>query len=279
MALEIEVDVTGYLTKKPDNSFLRDVAVQAALQAGRLLSQGFGTSFSIETKGGSYQNLVTAYDRASETMIIDMIKRKVPSSSFLAEESGRSKEKGQAVLWIIDPLDGTTNFSRNIPFFSVSIAASVDGVVVAGVVFNPMLSELFVAEKDKGSTLNGKRLHVSKTSTKEKALLCTGFPIDTADNPLGTIDTIQRVLSEGYPLRRMGSAAIDLSYVAAGRYDAFWEACLAPWDVAAGVLILEEAGGKATDYFDNPINMNESGSVLASNGLMHPLMLELLRPT
>lgn len=249
-------------------------AIQAALEAGGILQKGFETSFQIDRKEGAH-NLVTEYDKLSEETIIKAIKQIFPSHQFLAEESGKGG-KDSEVLWIIDPLDGTVNFAHNIPIFSVSIATMVKGEVVSGVVYHPMLQELFVAEKGRGAYRNGKRLTVAKESSIEKAILVTGFPYNIKENPENCIDHIAYFLSLGVPIRRLGSAALDLSYVAAGRFEGYFEASLQPWDVAAGQLIVEEAGGKVTDYKGNKRDVLDTKSMLASNGHLHSTLLHHL---
>ncbi len=251
------------------------VAIQAALAAGELIKRGYGTSFKISSKPGK-QNLVTEYDKAAEKLIISSIKKQYPDHGFFAEESGKKQISSSKVLWVIDPLDGTVNFARSIPFFSVSIAASYQNEILCGVVFQPMTQELFVAEKGKGSYLNGTRLHVSKTKKLGSALVATGFPYNVDENPLNCIETFSRLIRLGLPIRRLGSAALDLSYVAAGRFDAFWEVILQPWDIAAGKLILEEAGGKVTHYDGKKHPIFTTDTLLASNGFLHQQMVQLL---
>jgi myo-inositol-1(or 4)-monophosphatase len=246
---------------------LKSVALEAALKAGNLLRQGFGTSFKIENKEGK-NNLVTEYDKASESCIIQDIRKSFPDHGFLAEESGASD--GQEILWIIDPLDGTANFAHNIPWFSISIAATQGEEILCGVVFNPMTGELFTAEKGKGAYLNGKKLKVSQEKSLDSAMLGMGFPAKSlADNPLHCIDRLADFVAQGIPLRRMGSAALDLSYVAAGRFDGFWELSLQPWDIAAGQLLVAEAGGQVSHYDGKKRNILSRDTFLASNGLLH----------
>ena len=261
-----------------NHSSLCQAGIEAALAAGDLLSKGFGTVFAIDSKPQGHQNLVTEYDKAAEALIFETLLRKVPSSSFLAEESGAIAGKGgsNSVLWIIDPLDGTVNFAHGIPIFSVSIAAYVEGQVVAGIVYHPLLKELFVAERGKGATLNNKPIRVSKNNSNANAIVTTGFPYHVEENPLGCIDTLVRVLKSAIPVRRLGSAAIDLAYLAAGRFDAFWEVVLHPWDMAAGILLVEEAGGKVTNYEGKPIDATKCSTLVASNGIMHPYMLNII---
>jgi len=256
-----------------NESFL-SLALQAALQSGELLRKKFGTEFKVSSKEGRH-NLVTECDKASEKMIIDTIHKSFPHHAILAEESGASAQKNE-VTWIIDPLDGTVNFAHSIPVFSVSIAVAIGDKVVSGVVYQPMTHEIFFAEKGKGSFLNGTRLSVSPTTSLEKAILSTGFPYNVNENPLNCIDTFAKLTRLGLPIRRLGSAAIDLSYVAAGRFDAYWEVTLHPWDVAAGQLIVEEAGGKVTDYAGNPRSLFSTGPILSSNGKLHQQMSKAL---
>jgi myo-inositol-1(or 4)-monophosphatase len=257
------------------HSFLTVLAIQAALQAGELLKRGFGTSFHVSSKKGK-QNLVTEYDKASEKGIIACILSHFPDHAFLAEESGESGAKDAPVLWIIDPLDGTVNFAHHIPHFSVSIAAAVHKEVVSGVVYQPLLGELFVAEKGKGAYLNGTRLKVSATRSFDEAIMATGFPYNVDENPLHCINRFSEMTQLGIPIRRLGSAAIDLSYVAAGRFDAYWEVALHPWDMAAGKLLVEEAGGKVTHYNGTQRSPFSHDSLVSSNGLLHEKMIEKL---
>lgn len=259
---------------KESLSSLTLVAIEAALLAGELLRQGFGTQFAISSKEGRH-NLVTEYDHLSEKEIIAFIKQQVPASSFLAEESGSSGKK-EEILWIIDPLDGTVNFAHQIPVFSVSIAAQKGDDIISGVVYQPMTHELFVAEKGKGAFLNGQRLHVSGVKQIEMAMLATGFPYDLAKNPFHCIDHFVDILKLGIPIRRMGSAAIDLAYTAAGRFEGFFEVELAPWDVAAGKLLVEEAGGRVTHWDKRPFDIHSRETVFASNGHIHDATAAIL---
>ena len=257
-------------------SDLAMVAIQAALEAGDLLKKGFSTNFPISNKEGK-QNLVTEYDKASEKCIIESIKKRFPSHSFLAEESGDSGNASSEILWVIDPLDGTVNFAYGIPFFSVSIAAVQGELPLAGVVYNPLLGELFFAEKGKGAYFNGKRMSVSNKTNLEKSLLATGFPYNVEKNPNSCIDHVAKVLSMGIPIRRLGSAALDLSYIACGRFDAYWEVELHPWDMAAGKLLVEEAGGIVTHYDGSNRPINSSSNLLATNKKLHGAMMNILQ--
>lgn len=265
----------GIILAQKEESFssLTLIAMEAALAAGNLLLQGFGTHFSISSKEGRH-NLVTEYDHKSEKLIIDFLTQNVPASSFLAEESGSSGTS--ELLWIIDPLDGTVNFAHQIPVFSISIAAQKKGVVESAVIYQPITHELFVAEKGKGAFLNGSKITVSKITRIEDAFLSMGFPYDLAQNPFHCIEHFLDTLRLGIPIRRLGSAAIDLAYTACGRFDAFFEAKLAPWDIAAGKLILEEAGGLITHWDRSPYDIFSKKTVLASNKHVHDSIVSVL---
>lgn len=249
------------------------IAIEAALLAGEILKHGFGTHFAISTKEGKH-NLVTEYDHKAEKAIIDFISKNVKDSSFLAEESGNSGKGG--ILWVIDPLDGTVNFAHQLPIFSVSIAAVHEGKIISGVIFQPLTHELFVAEKGKGAQLNGQKLNVSKVTNLDMSILATGFPYDLAKNPFHCIDHFVDILKLGIPVRRLGSAAIDLAYTAAGRFEGFFEVELGPWDVAAGKLILEEAGGKVTHWDGRPFDIYSRETIFASNGHIHDAGCKIL---
>ena len=253
---------------------LLQCAIEAALMAGAVLKEGFGTDFKISEKG-ERNNLVTEYDHKSEKIIIDYIKSKFPDHTFLAEESGYSGAESSEIRWIIDPLDGTVNYAHSLPIFSVSIAAEFKGKVIAGVVFHPMLGELFTAAEGEGAYLNGKKLNVSSVDDLDGAFLVTGFPYNVKENPGYCLNKFVHIVGQGIPVRRLGSAALDLCYVAAGRFDAFWEINLKAWDVAAGILIIKEAGGKAT-CFDNSEYTLGGLDMLTSNGKIHDVLSEKL---
>ncbi|MBI3788910.1 MAG: inositol monophosphatase [Ignavibacteriales bacterium] len=250
------------------------LATEAALEAGRFLKMSVGKIKQIERKQGQELNLVTEIDKKSEEMIIRKIKQRYPHHDFLAEESG-SHEKQSDYKWVIDPLDGTTNFTHGFPIFCVSIALEVKGEVVLGVVYDPNADELYSAEKGKGATLNGKPIRVSKVSKLIESMLVTGFPYTIRDNPDEIIRHFSSFLVEAQAIRRLGSAALDLCYVAAGRLDGFWEAYLNPWDMAAGVLIAEEGGGTFTDFRGFPSSIYNK-QLLVSNGLIHEQMVKVL---
>lgn len=244
------------------------IAIDAAIQAGKLLKEGFGTCFTISSKEGKH-NLVTEYDHLSEKKIIDFLKTREPNSHFLAEESGSSGTDTHDLLWIIDPLDGTVNFAHEIPIFAVSIAAQKNGKIVSGVVYQPITDELFAAEIGKGAYLNGKKLQTSAVKQLDRAMLATGFPYNLAQNPSHCIEHFIEILKLGIPVRRLGAAAIDLAYTAAGKFDGFFEVELAPWDVAAGKLLIEEAGGRVTHWDQTPFDIKSRKTLLASNGHIH----------
>jgi myo-inositol-1(or 4)-monophosphatase len=252
-----------------------DVAVAAAREAGQFLLENVGRVRRIESKKGEERNLVSEIDRGSEERIIRAIRARFPAHQILAEESGESSSPAE-YKWVIDPLDGTTNYLHGLPIFSVTIAIEKKGEIVAGVTYDPNLDELFTAEKGSGAFLNGRRLAVSPTSRLIDSLLVTGFPYDIAKNPDHAVEHFCNFLMEARGLRRLGSAAIDLAYVAAGRFDAFWEVNLNPWDMAAGALFVREAGGTITDFFGNPSSIYKK-QVLASNGVIHDAMIAVLK--
>lgn len=257
-------------------SSITSLAIDAALRAGSLLCEGFGTSFKISLKPG-IKNYVTDFDHAAEKLIIDSIKGEYPKHSFLAEESGASPDQSGEILWIIDPLDGTTNFAHNIPLFGVSIAAyNPKEGLVCGVIYQPMTDELFVAEKGKGAFLNGTRLQVSKCARITSGISCTNFPRDVHENPGNCIDNFIHILKLGSTIRNLGTSVINLAYVAAGRFDVYWTPHLHPWDIAAGMLLIQEAGGKVTSYSGSPYDPLSSSPVVATNGLIHQEMLDIL---
>lgn len=251
------------------------VAIEAAKEAGKFLKYNVGRVKNIERKQGEERNLVSEIDKGSEERIIGIIRRHYPNHAILAEESGASAASSD-YRWVIDPLDGTTNFLHGVPIFCVTIAVEYKGEIVAGVVYDPNLDELFTAEKGSGAYLNGRRLSVSTTSRLIESLLVTGFPYDIAENPQNAIGHFVNFLVEARGIRRLGSAALDLSYVAAGRFDGFWEVNLNPWDMAAGMLFVREAGGRVTDFTGEESTIYKN-RVLASNGRIHDAMLAVLR--
>lgn len=254
---------------------IRAVGVAAALAAGRLLRERLGRVREIRYKGAV--NLVTEVDLASERLIVETIRSAFPDHALLTEEGTEQGALDAPALWVIDPLDGTTNYAHGYPMFCVSIAFLRNGTPEFGVVYQPVLDELFVAERGVGAFLNGERLRVSGHQELRSALLATGFPYDL-ERRRQALAAFGRFTLTARAVRRDGSAALNLAYVAAGRFDGFWEQELSPWDTAAGVLLVEEAGGRVTDYFGHPYGFDQ-GTCVASNGLIHDAMLELLQRT
>lgn len=262
----------------PGFSEMTEVAIEAVLRAGAILRQGFGTTYKIALKPG-IQNFVTEYDHASEEMIVKAIQKRYPTHSFLCEESGSIENKHAEILWILDPLDGTTNFARHIPSFCISLGAYDYSKMVAGVIYQPMTEELFVAESGKGAYLNGKPLKVSTTTRFAGCIGATGFPRNVTDNPLQCIDSFIDILKSGTVIRNFGSSAINLAYVAAGRFDAYWAIALHSWDIAAGKLLIEEAGGKVTTYSGAQYDVLSDAPLISSNSLVHTELLQFLNPS
>lgn len=251
------------------------VAIEASRKAGELLRERIGRAGRIDRKGGEATNLVTDADRNAEKIIVETLRSHFPDHGFLAEESGATRRDSE-YCWIIDPLDGTTNFAHGLPIFCTSIALEVRGDIVLGVVYDPMRNELFRAEKGNGAYLNDSRIEVSRTSRLAESLLVTGFPYNVRSNPRNAIQHFSQFLIRTRAVRRLGSAALDLCYVAAGRFDGFWEVFLNPWDMAAGVLLVQEAGGVFTDLEGHPSTVHES-TLLVSNGHIHDAMVQVLK--
>jgi len=249
-------------------------ATDIAREAGNLLVQKLGTA-KVTTKGEI--NLVTEADIAAENLIIDRIRSYHPQHGILAEESGEAVLKGKPSewKWIIDPLDGTSNYAHGYPCFCVSIALERAGQLEVGVVYDPMRDEMFAAERGRGATLNERKIRVSSVEELSGAMLCTGFPYNVRERPDFARDFTNFTMN-AQAVRRDGSAALDLAYVACGRFDGFWEDGLSPWDIAAGALLILEARGRVTNFNDQPLDIyNEQ--VLASNGLIHEAMMKVLK--
>lgn len=251
----------------------RKLAVEAALAAGRIQKERADNIGEIHYKGEI--NLVTEVDLLCEKEIIGRIKKEFPGHAILAEESGATAGDADH-LWVIDPIDGTVNYAHGYPCYCVSIGYQCRGEVVVGVIYNPCLDELFVAEKGKGATLNGKPISVSTTTELKKSLLATGFAYDINQSSINNLNHFQNFIKACQALRRPGSAAMDLCYTAMGRFEGFWELKLHPWDYAAGWLMVEEAGGQVTRFDGSPFQMGDR-SVLASNGHIHQDMVALLQ--
>ena len=251
-----------------------DDIIQISKEAGELIRNAFGKTHSIEFKTNEL-NLVTETDKASEKLITDFIRKRYPSHGVLAEE-GSEANRSSEYLWVVDPLDGTTNFAHGLPIFAVSIGVQKNDETVAGVVYDVMRDVVYSAEKTSGSFENGRRIQVGKNENLGHSMLVTGFPYDVKDNPDKAYERFITFLKEARAIRRLGSAAIDFCYVANGAFDGFWEVSLHPWDICAGKLIVEEAGGLVTDFDGNKIDIY-SKRILCSNGFVHQKMIEVMR--
>ena len=252
---------------------MRDTLLLAAEEAGRVLMEKYQAGVTVAYKGAI--DLVTEADLAAEQAVVAIVRQRHPDHDILAEE-GDYGRRGADQRWIVDPLDGTTNFAHGFPWFAVSIAVEVRGEVALGAVLNPCNRELFFAERGQGATLNGRRVQVSSTADLDKAMLATGFAYDHKISPENNYAHFERFQRAARAVRRAGVASLDLACVAAGRFDGFWELKLKPWDVAAGVLLVEEAGGRVSDYAGAPMPL-ERGEILASNGRLHAAMQALLK--
>lgn len=251
---------------------IREFAIETARRAGALLKENVGKVGRIEFKGAV--DIVTEVDRKSEELIMAAIGKTFPGHGILTEESPEVKQDSP-YKWIIDPLDGTTNYSHGFPFFCVSIGFEEAGEVTFGAVYDPMLDELYTAEKGIGAALNGKKITVSAINDLGRGLLATGFPYDLRASRDNNLDFFSEFSLKAQAIRRAGSAALDLCYIASGRFDGYWEMKLRPWDVAAGALIVEEAGGRVTDFSGGPFSIY-GRQCLASNGLIHEDMIRIL---
>src|SRR5690242_3810385 len=243
-----------------------DVAIRAAREAGALLRSMLGTEMDVRTKDVR-TNLVTDADTKSEALVRSILSDAFPGEAFLGEETGGSGDPSGG-RWIVDPLDGTTNYAHGYRCFCVSIAFEHRGVVELGCVFDPMADEIFAAERGRGATCNGARIHVSSCGDLRAAMLVTGFPAHRVEEPLSNMYPFADFLQITRAIRRDGSAALDLCYVACGRFDGFWEPGLHAWDIAAGALICAEAGGRVSGYRGEALSL-DGGRLLASNGLIH----------
>jgi myo-inositol-1(or 4)-monophosphatase len=249
-----------------------EVAVDAARLGGDVLKQYYQQNKAIEHKG--VINIVTEADKRSEDLIVSLLNSRLPQHSILAEE-GTEMVRASPFKWVIDPLDGTTNFAHDYPLFCVSVALEQSDEIVVGVVYHPIFEELFVAEKGNGAYLNGRKICVSKIDSLRNALLSTGFPYDVVDDPGEALHHFGSFVHRAQAVRRDGSAALDLCYVAMGRFDGFWELRLKPWDTAAGALVVTEAGGQVTDFASDNYSIYQD-RILASNGLIHAQMRSVL---
>jgi myo-inositol-1(or 4)-monophosphatase len=259
----------------PDLQTFLDIATEAALAAGAVLQSYWGKLDSVQEKGRP-GDLLTEADRASEAVVLEILRRHFPDHGILAEESGNVGLSESEFLWAIDPLDGTTNYAHQYPMYSVSIGLLIEGQPQVGVVYCPFFNELFRAAKGLGATRDRQPIRVSHTAELSKSLLVTGFAYDRRE----TIDTNYAEfcqlthLTQG--VRRGGSASVDLAYVACGRLDGYWERGLSPWDLAAGIVLVEEAGGQVTAYDGRPFDF-ASGRILATNGRVHNALSQALQ--
>ena len=258
---------------KDEKTLYLEAAVEIATIAGKEILAAQSGERKIEYKGDI--DLVTEMDLRAEAIIKEFFALKFPDISVLAEESGLSGSDSN-IRWIIDPIDGTTSYSHGIPHFAVSIALEENGILEVGVVYNPPLNECFSAIKGDGACLNGRPIEVSNTRELKRSLLATGFPYDRATSPENNVAHFNAFLMKAQGIRRFGSAALDLCYTAVGRFDGYWEMKLKPWDTAAGILILTEAGGKVTDYKGGKYSIYDR-ELLSSNGHIHDQMIDILK--
>jgi len=245
---------------------LKSTLIEAVEAGANELRRFMDLDYKISNKEG-INNLVTEADHASEKAIIEIIKKNFPDHSILSEECG-DLDQASEFKWIIDPIDGTVNFANRIPICCVSIGIEHNRKMVLGAIYNPFINELFIAERGKGATLNDKPISVSTKDKVISSCFVTGFPYTYLDEPNGPLEVFERFIRKGIPVRRLGSAAIDLAWVACGRFDGFYEHKLQAWDSAAGFLIVEEAGGKVTNLIGEPYSPYEPG-IIASNGVLH----------
>jgi myo-inositol-1(or 4)-monophosphatase len=248
------------------------VAAEAAVRAGAIQKERYGRGVKVDYKGDI--DLVTEVDHACEAAILEVIRSRYPDHDIITEETDLALT-GSPFVWIIDPLDGTTNFAHSYPMFCASVALARDGEVVAGAVFDALRDELFTAERGAGAHLNGRRLSVTTADALIRSLLITGFPYDLHEKLAERMRPFIRVAGRARAVRRGGSAALDLSYVAAGRADGFWEAILKPWDMGAGRLLIDEAGGRVTRLDGSPLGLGPD-EVLATNGHIHDELMTVL---
>jgi len=253
----------------------KSFAVELAKKSGLLLKEKFSKAHTIHYKGDI--NIVTEADRMSENLIMEAISRRFPDHGILSEESPAVTGAGK-MRWIVDPLDGTTNYAHGYPVFCVSIALEIEDKIFLGVIYDPMRDDMFVAVRGEGAFLNDKKITVSPVKDLSRSLLATGFPYDIRESKENNLDYFNAMAVKVQAIRRAGAAALDLAYLAAGRFDGFWELKLKPWDTAAASLMVEEAGGVVSDIAGKKWNLY-SPNLLASNGLIHEQMLAVFRAT
>lgn len=252
---------------KNEYAIFLEFATELALKAGKVLEKYWGKLSSIQAKSAHW-DLVTEADQASEALILSLIRESFPEHQILSEETGLHKGSQAQYLWIVDPLDGTTNYTHQYPFVSISIALAIHKHPLIGVVYNPILKELFLGASGLQTTLNGQPVKVSATTSLDRSLLATGFAYDRKETAENNYAEFCYMTHHSQGVRRGGSAAIDLAYVAAGRLDGYWERGLQPWDIAAGVVLIEGAGGRISSYEGTKLDL-DSGRILASNGRIH----------
>jgi len=257
-------------------SALLNVMVQAVTRAGRTLSRDFGEVENLQVSVKGPGEFVSAADTKAEETLVNELRKARPGYAFITEETGHIAGKDGSHRWIIDPLDGTTNFLHGIPIFAISVALERDGEIIAGVVFNPVSNELFVAERGQGAFFNDRRIRVAGRKELTDAVIATGIPHRGRSNHAEFAAELPYLMARVAGIRRCGAAAIDLAWLAAGRFDGFWERGLESWDMAAGLLLIEEAGGIVTDI-DGGRTMLTAGSVVAGNPAIHPNLLKALR--
>jgi myo-inositol-1(or 4)-monophosphatase len=253
-------------------SALLNVMVHAVLKAGRGLARDFGEVENLQVSLKGPGNFVSAADRKAEETLVAELKRVRPGYSFLTEETGVIAGTDKNNRWIVDPLDGTTNFLHGIPLFAISLALERDGVLVAGVIFNPILNELYVAERGQSAFLNDRRLRVAARRELRDTVIATGTPNVGTDGHDAFMAELRPMMAKTAGIRRNGSAALDLAWVASGRFDGFWERGLHPWDMAAGIVIVREAGGLVSDTGGNG-RMFETGTIVAGNETIHAALV------
>lgn len=252
---------------------IKTTLIKAVEAGAKELVRFFNTDYKITNKEG-INNPVTEGDYAAEKAIFEVIQHDYPNHFILSEEAGEIKMDSE-YKWIIDPIDGTINFSNNIPICCVSIGLEHNGEIVMGAVYNPFMQEFYFAQKGFGASLNDKKLSVSNKTAVANSCLVTGFPYTYLDTPNGPLQIFEKLIRKGVPVRRLGSAALDLCWVAAGRFDGFYEHKLQAWDSAAGFLMVEEAGGKVTDFKGKPYSVYQPG-IIATNGKIHDELVEIV---
>lgn len=252
-----------------------EVAISAVQQAGNILLESWGKLQSLEIKNKDRFDYVTKVDRDSEHLIIDILRENFPYHTIIAEESGKYQQDN-LYQWYVDPLDGTTNYIHGFPFCAISIALSYKEEIILGVIYNPISKELFSAEKNRGAFLNNRRIKVSKETELSRCLIATGFPFKNKHLLRPYWQALSSIFLKVSGVRRAGSAALDLAYVASGRCDGFWEIKLSPWDIAAGDILIREAGGKLTDM-EGKQNHIATGDIIATNGFIHDHILSIIK--